>query len=59
MRYQSSQTGVAIISALLVVALGTITVVAIMSRQQLDMHREQNEVLIQNARSFALSLIHI
>ena len=53
MRHQSSQNGVAIISALLVIALGTITVVAIMSRQQLDLHRERNEVLIQNARSFA------
>ena len=53
MRKQSSQSGVAIITALLIVALGTITVVAITSRQQLDLHREQNEALIQNARSFA------
>lgn len=55
MRYQSSQKGVAIITALLVVALGTITVVSITKRQQLDIHREQNEAIIQNARSFANS----
>jgi len=48
-----AQKGIAIITALLIVALGTITVVAIASRQQLDMHREQNEALIQDARSFA------
>lgn len=53
MRHQSSQSGIAIITALLIVALGTITIVAITSRQQLDMHREQNEALIQDARSFA------
>jgi len=51
----SAQKGVAIITALLVVALGTITVVAIAKRQQLDIHREQNEAIIQNARSFANS----
>lgn len=55
MRNQSSQKGVAIITALLVVALGTITVVAITKRQQLDLHRERNEAIIQNARSFANS----
>ncbi len=49
----SSQKGVAIITALLIVALGTIAVVAIASRQQLDLHREQNEALIQDARSFS------
>lgn len=58
MRNQSSQKGVAIITAMLVVALGTITVVAITSRQQLDLHREQNEALIQTARSFATSGEH-
>lgn len=51
----SKQSGVAIITALLVVALGTITVVSITKRQQLDIHREQNEAIIQNARSFANS----
>ena len=55
LRPQSSQKGVAIITAMLVVALGTITVVAMTSRQQLDLTREQNEALIQNARSFATS----
>jgi len=54
-RQKSSQNGVAIITALLVVALGTITVVAIVSRQQLDLQREKNEAVIQNARSFATS----
>lgn len=53
MRHNASQKGIAIITALLIVALGTITVVAIASRQQLDLHREQNEALIQDARSFA------
>lgn len=53
MRNLSTQKGVAIITALLIVALGTITVVAIATRQQLDLHREQNEALIQDARSFA------
>jgi len=57
-RNQSSQKGVAIITSMLVVALGTITVVAMISRQQLDMTREQNEALIQNARSFATSGEH-
>lgn len=66
MRYQSknllqvlpklkAQRGVAIITAMLVVALGTITVVAMTSRQQLDLTREQNEAIIQDARSFATS----
>jgi len=53
MRNLSTQKGVAIITALLIVALGTITVVAIATRQQLALHREQNEALIQDARSFA------
>ncbi len=52
---KTRQKGVAIITAMLVVALGTITVVAMTSRQQLDLTREQNEALIQNARSFATS----
>jgi len=53
MQVLSNQKGVAIITALLIVALGTIAVVAIASRQQLDLHREQNESLIQDARSFS------
>ncbi len=50
-----SQGGIAIITAMLVVALGTITIVAITSRQQLDMQRERNEALIQQARNLAVS----
>lgn len=53
MQTLSNQKGVAIITALLIVALGTIAVVSIASRQQLDLHREQNEALIQDARSFS------
>ena len=53
MQSPPTQKGVAIITALLIVALGTIAVVAIASRQQLDLHREQNEALIQDARSFS------
>lgn len=49
------QRGVAIITAMLLIALGTITMVAVTSRQQLDMHRERNEGLIQQARSFGVS----
>ncbi len=55
MASNNAQRGVAIITAMLVVALGTITVVAITSRQQLDLQRERNEALIQTARSFAIS----
>jgi len=49
------QRGIAVITALLIVALGTITMVAIASRQQLDMQRERNEALIQQARDLAAS----
>jgi len=49
------QRGVAIITAMLVIALGTITMVAIMSSQQLDMQRERNEGLIQQARALGIS----
>lgn len=49
------QQGVAIITAILLIAMGTITMVAISSRQQLDMHRERNEGLIQQARAFGVS----
>jgi len=49
------QTGVAIITALLVVALGTITIVSVVVRQQYSLLREQNEGLIQQARSLAVS----
>jgi len=53
--FRKRQTGVAIITALLVIALGTITIVSIVSRQQYSLLREQNEGLIQQARSLAVS----
>jgi len=49
------QSGVAIITALLVVALGTITIVSIIARQQYSLLREQNEGVMQQARSLAIS----
>lgn len=49
------QSGVAIITAMLLISLGTITMVAVTSRQQLDMHRERNEGIIQQARAFGIS----
>jgi len=52
---KQTQKGVAVITAMLVVALGTITIVAITARQQFDLQREQNEGLIQMARDFAIS----
>ncbi len=54
-RNPSAQSGVAIITAVLVIALGTITMVAINSSQALDMQRERNEGLIQQARAFGIS----
>ena len=49
------QQGVAIITALLVIALGTIALVSITSSQQMDMQRERNEGLIQMARALGNS----
>ncbi len=49
------ERGVAIITAILLIALGTITMVAITSRQNLDMQRERNEGIIQQARAFGIS----
>ena len=49
------ERGVAIIAAMLVVALGTITMVSINASQQLDMQRERNEALIQQARTLGVS----
>ncbi|MEE9322248.1 MAG: type II secretion system minor pseudopilin GspK [Granulosicoccus sp.] len=51
----SRQSGIAIVMAMLVVALGTITIVAIASRQQLDLQRERNEGLMEQARNFGVS----
>ena len=53
--YLKRQRGIAVITTMLIVALGTITVVAIAARQQFDMQREQNEGLIQMARDFSIS----
>ena len=49
------QKGVAIITAILVIALGTIALVSITSSQQMDMQRERNEGLIQMARALGNS----
>lgn len=49
------QSGVAIITAILVIALGTVSIVSITANQQLDMQRERNEGLIQQARAFGVS----
>ena len=49
------QQGVAIITAILVIALGTIALVSITSSQQMDMQRERNEGLIQMARALGNS----
>ena len=49
------QRGVAIITAILVIALGTVTMVAITSSQQFDLQRERNEGLIQQARTLGIS----
>lgn len=54
-RLPGRQRGVAIITAMLIVALGTITMVSIASRQQLSMQRERNEGVIQMARDLAAS----
>lgn len=49
------QQGIAIVTAMLVIALGTITMVAIASRQQLVFQRERNEGTIVLARDLAVS----
>ncbi|MGQ7846524.1 type II secretion system minor pseudopilin GspK [Granulosicoccus sp. 3-233] len=49
------QQGVAIITAMLLIALGTITIVSITNRQQLDMQRERNEGIILQARAIGVS----
>jgi len=52
---ENRQQGIAVITVLLVIALTTITVATMTSRQQIDMRREQNEAAIQLARSLAIS----
>ncbi len=49
------QHGIAIITVMLVIALSTITIASMVSRQQLDIHRETNEAFLQQARSLAIS----
>ncbi|MFK7891394.1 MAG: type II secretion system minor pseudopilin GspK [Granulosicoccus sp.] len=53
--HNRKQRGVAIITAMLVIALGTITMVSISSSQNLDMQRERNEAIMQQARAFGIS----
>ena len=54
-RAVNKQQGIAVITVLLVIALTTITVATMTSRQQIDIRREQNEAAIQLARSLAIS----
>lgn len=55
LKYRHKQRGIAIITVLLVIALATITIASMVSRQQLDIFREQNQAFIQQARSLAVS----
>ena len=50
----SAQQGVAVITVLLMVALATITVVAMTSQQRLDIRRAANQQSLQQARALAL-----
>lgn len=52
---QRQQKGVAVVTVLLVIALATIIIASMVSQQQLDIHREQNESFIQQARSLGIS----
>ena len=49
------QDGIAIITVLLVIALATITVVSMVSRQQRDLQRVRNESFIQQAHALSIS----
>ncbi len=51
---QNKQHGVALITALLIVALATITAVAMTSRQQIDIRRSANVLNLQQARAYTL-----
>ncbi len=53
-RSSKSQKGVAIITVLLMVALATITVVSMSSRQRLDIRRAMNQQSLQQSRALAL-----
>ncbi len=50
-----SQSGVAIITVLLMVALATITVVSMTTRQRLDIRRTANQQSLQQAKALALA----
>jgi general secretion pathway protein K len=50
----SSQSGIAIITVLLMVALATITVTSMSTRQYLDIRRAANQQSLQQSRSLAL-----
>lgn len=54
-RLPARQRGVAVITAMLLIALCTITIAAIANRQQFDMQRERNEGIILQARAFGVS----
>lgn len=54
LRQRRRQRGVAIITVLLMVALATITVVSMSSRQRLDIRRAMNQQALQQARALAL-----
>ena len=49
------ERGMAILTAMLVIALGTITMVAIASSQRLSLQRERNEAALSLARDLAVS----
>lgn len=54
-RQVPTQSGIAIITVLLVISLATIVIASMVGRQQLDLRRERNEAFISQARSLALS----
>lgn len=49
------QRGVAVVTVMLVIALGTITVTSMIVRQQRDFRREQNQAFVQQASALAVS----
>lgn len=52
---RQQQSGIAVVTAMLIVVLGSITMVAIASRQQLVLQRERNEAAVVLARDLAVS----
>ncbi len=53
-KHKRKQQGVAILTVLLMVALATITVVSMSTRQRLDIRRAMNQTALQQARALAL-----